>query len=231
MKFAGWQRTTLIDFPGKISSVLFAQGCSMRCRFCHNPELVQDRALIEALFREEDILAYLAQRKSMLEGVVLTGGEPTVQKDIIPFIEKVRALGYAIKLDTNGYQPEKLADILKTGCVDYVAMDVKAPLSKYSYIAGVPIITSLIQQSLEILAQSSIDYELRTTAVKPLLSLSDLLTIAHEIKGAPLWFIQQFRSGCTLDLSLQGQEGYKEEELLSIAQEAAPAFVKECRVR
>lgn len=231
MKFAGWQRTSLIDFPGKISSVLFTQGCSMRCRFCHNPELVQKGTLTDFLFKEEDILSYLAQRKSLIEGVVLTGGEPTIQPDIIPFIQNLHTMGYAIKLDTNGYQPSCLEAIIKTGCVDYIAMDIKAPHASYSHIAGIPINASLIQHSLRLLAQSGIPYELRTTAVKPLLSLADLMTIAQEIAGAPLWFIQQFRSGCTLDVSLQGQEGYKEEELQGVAREAAPAYVKECRVR
>lgn len=231
IKFAGWQRTSLIDFPGKISSVLFTQGCSMRCRFCHNPELVQSKKSSDFLFQEEEILGYLAQRRNMIEGVVLTGGEPTLQPDLIPFIQKVHSMGYSIKLDTNGYQPTKLQEILQTGCVEYVAMDVKAPLALYNNVAGVAIQTNLIQKSLQILLQSNLPYELRTTAVKPLLSLEDLKTIAQEIAGAPLWILQQFRSGCTLDLALQDTEPYKEEELLQIAKEVSPLYVKECKVR
>lgn len=231
MKFAGWQRTTLIDFPGLISTVLFTQGCSMRCRFCHNPELVTKQERTQTFFSQDAVLAYLETRKGMIEGVIITGGEPTIQTGIIPFVKKVSQLGFAIKLDTNGYHPDKLASILATGCIQYIAMDVKAPLAKYSHIAGLPLDTSLIQKSVQLLAQAGISYELRTTAVKPLLSLADLETIAQEIRGAPLWVIQQFRSGCTLDPSLLNQEGYRDEELQQFAQQIAQQYVKECRSR
>ena len=231
MKFAGWQRTSLIDFPGMISSVLFTQGCSMRCRFCHNPELVLPDIASFPPFSEEEILAYLIKRRSMIEGVVITGGEPTLQPTLPDFVQKLHSLGFAIKLDTNGYQPQKLEELLETGCINYVAMDIKAPLYKYSDIAGIPIDPERIQKSLSLLASSSLPYELRTTAVKPLMSLDDLLTIAKEIKGAPLWFIQQFRSGCTLDPALRNQEGYKEEELQHVARIVCPSYVKKCRTR
>lgn len=231
MKFSGWQRTSLIDFPDRISTVLFTQGCSMRCRFCHNPELVTPTKPVEGQFLEADVFTYLEKRKKMLEGVVITGGEPTIQKKLAPFIQKIKNMGYSVKLDTNGYQPDTLHELLSTGTIDYVAMDVKAPLHKYSYVTGVPIDSSRIQQSLSLLASSGIPYELRTTAAKPLLSIEDLHTIAKEIYGAPIWFIQQFRSSCTLDTALLNQDSYKDEELQQFVEQARQLYGQNCRMR
>lgn len=231
MKFSGWQRTSLIDFPDRISTVLFTQGCSMRCRFCHNPELVSSKKPIAGQFSENDVFEYLKKRKGMLEGVVITGGEPTVQAQLFPFVHKIKELGYDIKLDTNGYQPDSLQKLIETGCIDYVAMDVKAPMAKYSYVTGVPIDTSRIQNSLALLSSSTLPYELRTTAPKPLLSIDDLHTIAKEIRSAPIWYVQQFRSGCTLDPSLTNQEGYKEEELQHFVQEVLSLYGILCKLR
>lgn len=231
MQFSGWQRTSLIDFPDRISTILFTQGCSMRCRFCHNPELVAPQKPIEGQFTEDDVFSYLAKRKTMLEGVVITGGEPTIQSKLSSFIHRIKEMGFAVKLDTNGYQPEQLENLLSTCSLDYVAMDVKAPLHKYSHVAGVPIDPRRIEKSLDLLSQSKIAYELRTTAAKPLLSMEDLHTIAQQIAGAPMWYVQQFRSGCTLDPALLNQDSYKEEELQYFVDTVEPLYGQKCKMR
>lgn len=191
MKISGFQKMTLLDFPGKVACTLFTFGCNLRCPFCHNASLVLGGALAE--HTEEEILSYLEKRKGLLDGVCITGGEPLLQPDIADFIKKIKALGYAVKLDTNGCFPEKLKELVNGGLVDYVAMDIKNCLSKYPVTVGIKNFDiAPIKESIEFLVNGNIDFEFRTTIAKELHTLEDIKALAEEIKGAKKYFLQNF---------------------------------------
>ena len=190
MKIGGFQKMTMLDFPGKIACTVFTYGCNLRCPFCHNATLVtHDSELMD----ENDILAYLNKRKGILDGVCITGGEPLLQKDIIPFMQKIRELGLAIKLDTNGAYPDKLKEIIDLGLVDYIAMDIKNSKEKYALTTGVKNLDiSPFEKSVQIIMNSGVEYEFRTTVVKELHTLDDMKNIAKWIEGAKRYYIQCF---------------------------------------
>jgi len=167
MKIGGFQRFSLIDYPAKISAIIFTQGCNFRCPYCHNPELV-DPKLFTSAIDEDLILSFLRKRVGKLDGVVITGGEPLLQHDLIEFIKKVKEMGYLIKLDTNGSYPEKLERLLDL--IDYIAMDIKAPLEKYHDVVRTDVCTEKIMESITIILNGDIDYEFRTTVVKAFLT-------------------------------------------------------------
>ena len=198
MIIAAIQKTSLIDFPGEIATVIFTQGCNFRCPYCHNPELVDSRQYREALDNRE-VFAYLEFRKKLIDGVVITGGEPTLQKDLPEFLKKVKALGYAVKLDTNGTNPTMIKKLLKLGLVDYIAMDYKAPLSKYAEVVRSHVNLQAIIESVEIIKKSGIKYEFRTTVVKQLLTPQDIKIIKSEIGRGEKYCIQKFNPTKTLD--------------------------------
>ncbi len=150
MKIGYVQKTSFIDYPGKISAVVFAQGCNFRCPYCHNPELVDPERFCDNLLME-DVYAYLEKRKGKLDGVVITGGEPTLQSDLMPFIQRVKSLGYLVKLDTNGSRPRVLQNIIQKGILDYIAMDIKAPFEKYSRVTGLLVNITQIKKSISII--------------------------------------------------------------------------------
>ena len=166
MKIAGLQKMTLLDFPGKVACTVFLDGCNFRCPFCHNSGLLEGRA--EAAMTEETFFAFLEKRKGILEGVCVTGGEPTLQKSLPDFLKKIKDLGYAVKLDTNGYRPEVLRNLVEQGLVDYVAMDIKNGPDHYSTTTGVNIDLEKIEESIKFLASEKINYEFRTTICNPL---------------------------------------------------------------
>ena len=163
MKIGGLQKFSLIDYPGKIACSIFLSGCDFRCRFCHNPELVFNE---ESNFSEKEVLDFLEKRKGKLEGVCITGGEPLINNDLIEFLKKIKNLGYEIKIDTNGSNPELLKKIIENKLVDYIALDIKADKDNYNLISGTEIDTKKIEESLRIIINSGIDYEVRTTAVR-----------------------------------------------------------------
>ncbi len=192
MNINGFQKMTLLDFPGKVACTLFTGGCNMRCPFCHNASLVIN-GRERAEYSEEEILSYLKKRQGILEGVCITGGEPLLQTDIEEFITKVRQLGYKVKLDTNGAFPERLISLCKKGLIDYVAMDVKNCIDKYRETAGVDTLdTKKIEQSIDFLLENTIDYEFRTTVVKELHSTQDIEALSKRISGAKKYFLQPF---------------------------------------
>lgn len=192
MVIHGIQKLTLVDYPGHPASILFTGACNFRCPFCHNASLVLDPSN-EPIVDEDEIFSFLKKRKGMLEGVVVTGGEPTLQKDIIPFLEKLKALGYLLKLDTNGYRPEVLEEAVGRGCVDYVAMDIKTSLDEYSLLSGIPNIDiSLIERSIAFLLEGKVDYEFRTTVVEPLHHRENFEKIGRLISGCRRYFLQSF---------------------------------------
>jgi pyruvate formate lyase activating enzyme len=193
----GFQRFSLLDYPGKLSAIVFTQGCNFRCPYCHNPDLV-DPLRYQLTIPEEEILAFLKQRKGRLGAVTITGGEPTLQKALLPFIRKVKAMDYVIKLDTNGSKPEVLSELINLGLIDYVAMDLKAPMHLYPVVTQVPIDGSLIRESMDIIRNSGLDYEFRTTLFDKLLGWSDIDQIKSLLHPGDKYYIQQCRYNDTL---------------------------------
>ena len=216
MNIQGFQKLTLLDFPGTIACIVFTGGCNFRCPFCHNSGLVLNPKENNNL--ERDVLRYLSERKNIIDGVCITGGEPLLQPDLIDFISTVKELGYKVKLDTNGYNPEKLKEILDLQLVDYVAMDIKSGERTYSKLCGVPIDFSRISKSIELLKESRIPFEFRTTAVKQLHTMEDFAEAAKLTQGADRYYIQKFvDSGHVLE---NGFTAFTEEEMQNILSEA-----------
>jgi pyruvate formate lyase activating enzyme len=162
MVIGGLQKFSLADFPGRIAAIVFCRGCGFRCPYCHNPELVEPMRYAHPI-PHRDVLDFLVTRRGQLQGVVVTGGEPTIHTGLPDFLGSVRELGFAVKLDTNGSNPEMLRGILSQGLADYIAMDIKAPLASYERLAGVPVQTQDIQQSISLVLESGVSHEFRTT--------------------------------------------------------------------
>ena len=190
MNIAGLQKCSFVDYPGKLAAVVFTPGCNMNCFYCHNPGLLG----AEPRLRHEtaDVLAFLERRRGMLDAVVVTGGEPTLQADLPEFLRQVRAMGFAVKLDTNGTRPEVLGRLIAARLVDSVAMDVKASPRQYHRVAGVRVDLDAIDESILTLLGGRVDYEFRTTFAPPLRA-TDLCQIASHIAGARRYAIQQYR--------------------------------------
>ncbi len=201
MKIGGLQRFTLSDYPGCPAAVVFTQGCNFRCPFCHNGALlapVNDARQIS----ETEVLGFLEKRKQQLGGVVISGGEPTLQPDLAEFIGKIKEMGFAVKLDTNGSNPEVLEKLLKDGLVDYIAMDIKAPLAKYDTLCGVNTDTRSICRSIAIIAKTT-NHHFRTTWVKPLLDENDISKAGELLPASSKYVIQPFHPAMALDPSLR----------------------------
>ena len=211
MNIAGVQKVTLLDYPGKVACEIFTQGCNFECPFCQNSSLIPITNTGE--FSEEEIFEYLNLRKNILDGVVITGGEPTVQKDLKGFIKKIKDLGLLVKLDTNGGNPKVLQELIDEKLVDYVAMDIKNIFNKYNITSGKKINLDNIKKSIEILKASKIDYEFRTTIIKEMHSLDDIISIC-KLVGDAKYYLQNFEdSENVIDHSLHG---FSREELLFI---------------
>ncbi len=205
MTIHGFQKMTLLDYPGKVACTLFTAACNFRCPFCHNAGLVTSISAAERI-GEEEIFAYLRKRQGILDGVCITGGEPTLQKDLPDFIRTVRSLGYAVKLDTNGSDPELLAALIDEGLVDYVAMDIKNTKEKYAATIGLADYDlSPVEKSVKLLLEGRVDYEFRTTVVAEYHTPEDIASIARWIKGAPRYFLQPFVDSGNLIGSSDGQ--------------------------
>ncbi|MBQ5987589.1 MAG: anaerobic ribonucleoside-triphosphate reductase activating protein [Clostridia bacterium] len=191
MKIHGLQKMTLLDFPGRVACTVFLGGCDMRCPFCHNAELIDGSA--EAIMDETELLAFLEKRKGLLDGVAFTGGEPTLRKDLPDLFRRIKAMGYPIKLDTNGLHPDRLKALLDEGLVDYVAMDIKNCPEKYAVTAGLETVDlDKIQQSIDLLKNGTVDYEFRTTVVDELHKAEDFEKIGAWIAGARAYYLQAF---------------------------------------
>jgi pyruvate formate lyase activating enzyme len=192
MILAGFQKLTLLDYPGKIATTVFTLGCSFRCPFCHNPELV-DLRLAHNEESEKEFFAFLTKRKGKLEGVCITGGEPTIQPDIIKFIKKIKKAGFLVKLDSNGTRPDVLKKIIDAKLVDYIAMDIKSQLANYDKVTGSKVDKDRIKLSVDLIMRSYIPYEFRTTVVPGLHSEKDFMEIAKWISGAENYYLQEYR--------------------------------------
>ncbi len=190
MVIGGLQRCSFSDYPGQMAAVLFTQGCNFRCPFCHNGSLLAVKGTVR--YEEEDIFDFLKLRRGRLSGVVISGGEPTEHKDLPQFTARVKALGFKVKLDTNGSRPEMVELLLKEGIVDYVAMDIKAPINKYDTLCGVRVDTRAIRQSISLIAAGGVAHHFRTTYVKPLLMESDLVELGALVPSDSKHITQPF---------------------------------------
>lgn len=223
MKIGGFIKTSLINYPGKIAAVVFTQGCNLRCKYCHNAELVlpeqfDENKIISKFF----VLDYLEKNKTKLDAVVITGGEPTIQPGLIEFLKLIRLYGLYIKIDTNGTNPEVLQSLIDLELIDYIAMDIKAPfeVDKYSEIAGISVSSELlekIKKSKDIILHSEVKHEFRTTAVKEMISKDDMINIAESIKGGNALWLQEFNPEYSLDDSFKTNNGISADTLRIIA--------------
>ncbi len=234
MIISGIQKTTLIDYPGKIACIVFLAMCNFRCPWCYSSELVLPLKIAkQPRISEQEFFKFLNERKGLLEGVVICGGEPTINKDLPNFIEKIKQLGFFVKLDTNGSNPQMLKDLAMANLVDYVAMDIKAgPNNKiYNAIFGEGIKMENIKKSAEFLKQGNIDFEFRTTAVPGIHSKEDFVEIAKWAGAENVkYYIQNFRAEKTIDPEFEKIKPFQEEYLENIVKEISPYF-KICRLR
>lgn len=228
MNIQGLQKLTLLDFPGKMACTVFTAGCDLRCPFCHNRSLVINPPA-ESEFSEDEIFSFLKKRRGILEGVAITGGEPLMQNDIEDFIVKIRELGYAVKLDTNGTFPSRLKSLVEKNLVDYVAMDVKSSESGYPSCVGIGgFKTDKISESIEFLKGGKVDYEFRTTVAKGLHTKEDIEQLGRWIQGAKRHFLQAFTDSG--DLIGFGLEPFSKAEMLEMC-EIMKKYVPSCEVR
>lgn len=229
MNIKGIHRTSLIDYPGKICSIFFSGGCNMKCRYCHNPELACNSSSLPTV-RNEEALDYIRRRRGLIDGVSITGGEPTLSKNLASFIQSLRDLGISVKLDTNGMNPGVIESLLGDGLLDYVAIDIKTSPEKYGDLTGRPDAFPLIRGTMDIIRSSGVDYEVRTTCIPHYVTLKDLRAIGSEIGRVRRWFLQQFVNEVTLDESLRECEPYAHAELLAL-RDFARGFADVCEVR
>jgi pyruvate formate lyase activating enzyme len=215
MKIGGLQRVSLIDYPGLISAVVFLQGCNFKCPYCHNPELV-DPSLFRTCIRENDVIEFLGTRKGKLDAVSITGGEPAIQDKLHTFVKQIKKMGFAIKLDTNGSRPHVIENLIAEKLLDYISMDVKAPLEKYKDVVKAPIHPESIQESIRLILKAGILYEFRTTIVESQLEENDILKIADMISGANKYILQKFVPTKTLESRFLKEKSYSDEKLQEI---------------
>jgi len=228
MKIGGFQKTSLLDYPDRISAIVWTSGCNFRCPFCYNKNLALGTAEV---FPEEVILSFLSKRKALLEGVVISGGEPLLHDDIIEFVKKIKNLRLLVKIDTNGAFPERLNELLDQQLIDYVAMDVKAPKKKYQQLTDVKTDLSKIEATIDIIRTKAPAYEFKTTFIPTLLTKEDIIEIAQWLNGADSYFLQQFKIKTPLvSSSLETSVPYPREYLLETLKEIRP-FFKRCAVR
>lgn len=226
MKICGFQKMTMLDYPGKVACTVFTGGCNFRCPFCHNAMLVTDIDE-NAVYAEDEILSYLNKRKGIIDGVCITGGEPLLQKDIGDFLVKVKETGMPVKLDTNGSYPEKLRELVSRGLVDYVAMDIKNSKEKYPLTVGLPgYDIGKIEESVEFLMSGAVDYEFRTTVVREFHTAEDIVKITEWIAGAKRYFLQGFvDSGNLIGSGMSALRPQEMVEICTKAQDLVPNTV------
>jgi pyruvate formate lyase activating enzyme len=240
MKIGGLEKLSLIDYPGNLSAIVFTTACNFRCHFCYNPMLVwplEELGGIEyknkgfSPILEEDLFLFLRSRVGKLDGVVITGGEPTMHSDLPKFIQKIRELGFKIKLDTNGTNPKMLREMINDNLIDYLAMDLKAPLDKYQSVVGVAVDCQKLLESVKIVVTSGLPHEFRTTVTPGLLELDDFFEMGKIIQGADAWYLQKFKSDTDLvDPKFQGKKAFSIQEMEKMAQ-IGSEFVKLCQLR
>jgi pyruvate formate lyase activating enzyme len=230
MIIGGLQKTSLIDFPGKVSCVCFVSGCNFRCPYCHNPDLVHHPG--KAWVDESSFFAFIRERQGFLDGVVISGGEPTLQNDLPVFVNRIRREGYAVKLDTNGSRPRMIRELVEKGLLDYIAMDIKTDPSLYPLYMQRDIDPEHIRGSVKLIMASGVPYEFRTTCVRPIVVAETVETIGRLIQGCFLYVLQQFSQTRVLqpDFFKNREVGYDQEEMNRLKAVAEP-WVGKCIVR
>jgi len=229
MIIAGLQKLTLIDYPGKISATVFLAGCNFRCPWCYSRELVLPEEIKkQPKILEKELFKFLEDRKGLLEGVVLCGGEPTINKDLPNFSERIKNLGYSVKLDTNGSNPKMLKKLIDSDLIDYVAMDVKLPKERYSELYSK---VEDIEKSIKVLKENKIGFEFRTTVIPSVHTKEDFLKIAKWIEGPKIkYYLQNFRAEKTIDPKFEKIKPYPDKYLLDIQKSISP-FFETCEIR
>ena len=211
MEISGFEKMTLTDYPGFVAAIVFTQGCNFKCPFCHNSDLI---CFKNGTIDENEILDYLSKRRKMLDGVVITGGEPTMQNDLVSFLNKVKELGLKVKLDTNGAKPEVLKKIIELNLVDYIAMDIKSSNNNYLVVSGVNVDLDKISESVKLIKESELDFEFRTTVVKNYHNYESLLEICEYVGNDVKYYLQNFEnSSRVLNSTL---ESFSKDELLEM---------------
>ena len=232
MDIGGLQKSSLIDYPGKVSCVLFLSGCNFDCPYCHNPDLARGCAHCPASLQNGGLFSFLEKRRHFLDGVVISGGEPTLQGDLIPLCRRIKEMGYPVKLDTNGSRPKVLASLLEEGLVDYLAMDIKTDPFCYAPTIRKHFDPSALLTSIRLIMEQAPDYEFRTTCVSPLVDEGVVETIARLICGADLYALQHFQGRCVLHPEYF-QESHRriDDETLERFRDIAAPYVRRCIVR
>lgn len=225
LKIAGLEKLSLIDYPGKLAAIIFTHGCNLRCEYCHNPELVIQDIAPEEVYDPAKVLAFLKSRATKLDAVVITGGEPLIYEDLIPFIKSIKDLGYLVKLDTNGLLPQKLKAIIQKGLIDYISMDIKYPEGDYLTFTGKDALSN-VKKSIKTIMASGLDYEFRTTYVKGIHNTESSRDIGLLIKGAKQYYVQNFRAGKTINPTLSEQNSFTEKELKVLKKNIKPYVLK-----
>jgi pyruvate formate lyase activating enzyme len=229
MEFGGFEKFTLIDFPGKTACMVYTIGCPFRCPYCHNPELVDETCTMR--IDENVIFKFLEDRVGMIDGIVITGGEPTMHGlKLISFMREVKHRNFLIKLDTNGVNPKFLQEIIDEKLVDYIAMDIKSPLGKYSQTVARPVDIEAIKSSIRLIIESSVPYEFRTTIVRSMISIDDIEAIGKEINGAKNYYLQKFVPTKILNPQFLKKVTYNDEEFVKI-QRMMEKYVSFCGIR
>jgi len=212
MKIGGLQKLTLVDYPGKVAATVFLIGCNFKCPFCQNPELVDpEKIKKQPKISEKEFFAFLDSKKGLIEGICITGGEPTIHADLIDFIKKIKNKGFLIKLDTNGSSPEMLEKLIRAKLLDFIALDIKSSENNYSKASGVKVDLEKINKSIDLIKTSGLDCEFRTTAVPGLVEKEDIEQMGEWLKGAKKFALQQFQNKKVLDKKFTKIEPYSEE--------------------
>ena len=226
MNIGGFQETSLLDYPGKVSAIIWTMGCNFRCPFCYNPDLVFEKTDNVSI---EHILSFLDARKGKIDALSISGGEPFLQRDLKDFISQVKNRGYLVKVDTNGSFPDRLEELLDESLIDYLSMDVKATKNKYNEITGVSVDVDDIRTSIDQIKEHTGDYEFKTTVIPKFHQKEDIVEIARWLKGSKKYFLQQFKSN-TSTISSEIYSPYSKEELLNMCETIKPYF-EHCNVR
>lgn len=229
MQIAGLQKSSLLDYPSKIAAVIFTLGCNFRCPYCHNPNLIT-AVSSNSLFDETAVFNFLKQRQGKLDAVVVSGGEPSLQKDIAEFFRKIKDLGYLAKLDTNGTNPDVIKRLVNEKLVDYIAMDIKSPLNKYEQTVCRRIDIGKISESIEFIMSCGVEYEFRTTVVRSQLDILDFENIGKTLKGAKRYYLQKFKSDITLNPDFSKEQTYTDMEFEKI-QSILKSYIDEVLIR
>lgn len=230
MNIRGLYKTSLVDFPGKVSAVIFTGGCNLRCGYCHNPELALNSTALEKI-EDAEVFAFLEKRKGLLDGITVSGGEPAMDRGLIPFLERVKSLGLSVKLDSNGFFPRVISECLEKNLIDYAAVDVKTSPEKYPALTGKNISFEDVLSTLDILKKSSIDYEIRTTCVPGFAAIDDIRKIGEAVVRVKKYYLQQFVNINTLlDSGIKLLTPYTADHLKELKAEAEK-FSDFCSIR